>query len=205
MTLNVVAIDGPVGSGKSTVARELARELGWSFLDTGAMYRAVTVAARRRGIDVHDEGALGDLAESVTVETLPNVTVDGVGVDGELRTPETNQAVSIVAAQARVRAAMVRQQRLFAERQAVGTVVEGRDITTVVFPDARLKIFLTASLDERTRRRGDEDAASVARRDEIDANRDVSPLRQSDDAKMVDTTGRTVHDVVEEILTWLRT
>jgi cytidylate kinase len=203
MTLNVVAIDGPVGSGKSTVARALAKALEWSFLDTGAMYRAITVEARRRGIDPHDVDAVGDLAERADIETLPKVTVDGNDVSEELRSSATNESVSVVAAQPRVRAAMVDQQRKFAARQPNGTVVEGRDITTVVFPDARLKVFLTASVEERTRRRGDEDASSIRRRDEIDATRAVSPLRHAQDAKMIDTTGRSVDDVVREILTWL--
>jgi cytidylate kinase len=195
-----VAIDGPVGSGKSTVARSLAAALGWQFLDTGAMYRAVTVEARRRGLELSDAERVGELAESVVIETVPRVTVDGHDVEDELRTPDTNAGVSVVATLPRVRAAMVAQQRAFARRHAEGIVVEGRDITTVVFPDARLKVFLTASLEERTRRRGDEDEVSIRRRDAIDSGRAISPLRQADDARIVDTTGRTVVDVVEEIL-----
>ncbi len=203
MTLNVVAIDGPVGSGKSTLARALAHALGWEFLDTGAMYRALTCESLHRGLDLDNDDVLGELAESVQIETVPRVTIDGRDVHDELRTARTNAAVSHVAVLPRVRSAMVHQQRAFAQRHAHGVVVEGRDITTVVFPDARLKIFLTASLDERTRRRGDEDAASIQRRDEIDSAREISPLRQAEDAMMVDTTDRSVSEVVEEILACL--
>jgi cytidylate kinase len=131
------------------------------------------------------------------------VSVDGRDVHDEIRSARTNSAVSHVAVLPRVRNAMVHQQRAFAQRHAEGVVVEGRDITTVVFPDARLKIFLTASLDERTRRRGDEDAASIQRRDEIDSAREISPLRQAEDAMMLDTTNKSVHEVVEEILACL--
>ncbi len=203
MTMNVVAIDGPVGSGKSTVARALADALDWRFLDTGAMYRAVTCEALRHGSNLDDDHVLGELAESLEIETSPRVTVNGRDVHDELRTAATNAAVSHVAVLPSVRRAMVHQQRAFAQRHPEGVVVEGRDITTVVFPDARLKIFLTASLDARTLRRHDEDAASIQRRDEIDSAREHSPLRQADDAMMVDTTEKSVTDVVEEILACL--
>lgn len=204
MNLPVVAIDGPAGSGKSTVARVLAATLGWSFLDTGAMYRAVTCEALLRGIEITNERALGDLAETLTLTTLPRVQVNGRDVEEEIRSEHVNTAVSVVAANALVRASMVRRQREWAAAQPVGTVVEGRDITTVVFPDATLKIFLTASLDERARRRGDESAASVARRDDVDSSRAASPLRQATDALLVDTTDRTVDEVVGEIMQCLQ-
>jgi cytidylate kinase len=199
MTLEVVAIDGPAGSGKSSVARALATALAWSYLDTGAMYRAVTVVALREGADLHDPDRLGALAETLVIETLPFVSANGVNVEGDLRTSDVNRAVSLIAAVPRVRAAMVLQQRSFAARQKLGTVVEGRDITTVVFPDARLKVFLTASLDVRTRRRGEEGEASLRRRDSLDTARADSPLRQARDAMIVDTTNRTVDEVVKEI------
>ena len=205
MTVNVIAIDGPVGSGKSTVARALASKLNWSFLDTGAMYRALTVEAFERGLDLADEEQLDTLAREAQITTLPRVVVNGRDVTNLLRTEQINRGVSIVAAQARVRTAMVRQQREFALTQPRGTVVEGRDITTVVFPDARLKIFLTATLSERTRRRVDEDEISIQRRDATDSEREISPLRQAADAKIVDTTGRSVDDVVKEILLCLAT
>ena len=204
MSHEIIAIDGPAGSGKSSVARLLADALGWSFLDTGAMYRAVTVEALTRGIDVHDERAMGELATDLTLTTLPRVRVNGRDVEDEIRTGEVNLAVSVVAANALVRTQMVRRQREFALNQPLGTVVEGRDITTVVFPNATVKIYLTASLEERARRRGEEGEASLARRDDADSTRDASPLRKADDALVLDTTGRDVHDVVEEIIACLK-
>jgi cytidylate kinase len=204
MSDQVIAIDGPAGSGKSSVARALASTLGWSFLDTGAMYRAVTVEALRRRIDVHDEVAMGELASDVELSTLPRVMVNGRDVEDDIRSDEVNVAVSAVAANALVRRQMVRRQREFADAQPLGTVVEGRDITTVVFPNATLKVFLTASLEARARRRGDEGEASVARRDDADITRVASPLRQADDALVLDTTGRNVDAAVEEIIQWLK-
>ncbi len=200
----VIAIDGPAGSGKSTVARAVAALLGWSFLDTGAMYRAVTWEALDRGVDVHDTPTLAHLADDVTLTTLPRVTVNGRDVQDELRSDDVNVAVSVVAANPQVRASMVARQREWAAAQPLGTVVEGRDITTVVFPEASAKVFLTASLEERARRRGDESEASVARRDDADSTRDASPLRQAHDALVVDTTGRDVDDVAQEIVEWLK-
>jgi CMP/dCMP kinase len=201
----VIAIDGPAGSGKSTVARAVAELLGWSFLDTGAMYRAVTWEALERGIDVHDAAAVAALAADVRLTTLPRVTVNGHDVEDEIRSDGVNVAVSVVAANPEVRASMVERQREIAAAQPLGTVVEGRDITTVVFPHASVKIFLTASLEERARRRGgDEGEASVARRDEADSTRLASPLRQAEDALVLDTTGRDVEDVAQEIVQWLK-
>ena len=200
----VIAIDGPAGSGKSTVARAVAALLGWSFLATGAMYRAVTCEAIFRGIDVHDEAAVAAVADSVTLTTLPRVSVNGRDVEDEIRSDEINEAVSVVAANPEVRASMVARQRELAAAQPLGTVVEGRDIATVVFPHAPVKIFLTALLEERARRRGDEGEVSVARRDEADSTRVASPLRQADDALVLDTTGRDVEDVAQEIVQWLK-
>jgi CMP/dCMP kinase len=134
MSDQVIAIDGPAGSGKSSVARALAATLGWSFLDTGAMYRAVTIEALGRGVDIYDEVEMGRLAEGLTLTTLPSVTVNGRDVQSELRRDDVNVAVSVVAANPLVRSQMVRRQREFAAAQELGTVVEGRDITTVVFP-----------------------------------------------------------------------
>ncbi len=204
MSSQVIAIDGPAGSGKSSVARALAGALGWSFLDTGAMYRAVTVEALGQGVDLTDEDAVGDLAREVRLTTLPRVTVNGRDVEDVIRTDEVNVAVSRVAANPIVRAQMVTRQREFADAQLLGTVVEGRDITTVVFPNATIKVYLTASLEERARRRGEEGEASVARRDDADTSRVASPLRQADDALVLDTTGRKVEDVVEEIIQCLK-
>jgi CMP/dCMP kinase len=200
----VIAIDGPAGSGKSTLARALATSLGWSFLDTGAMYRAVTHEALHQGIDVFDEDAVADVARAARIETVPRVTINGHDVQDELRSEPVNVAVSVVAANPEVRTQMVRRQREFAAAQPIGSVVEGRDITTVVFPNATVKVFLTASLEERARRRDDETEASVVRRDVIDSTREASPLRQADDALVLDTTGRSVDEVVEEIVQCLK-
>jgi len=201
----IVAIDGPAGSGKSTVARAVAAQLGWSFLDTGAMYRAVTCEAFARGVDIHDEAAMGALADTLTLTTTPRVSVNGRDVQDEIHSPEVNVGVSTVAANPLVRRAMVSRQREWARAQPLGTVVEGRDITTVVFPDATLKVFLTASAQERARRRGDESAESIARRDEADASRVTSPLRQASDALFFDTTGRSADEVAGEIVRCLKT
>lgn len=200
MSDRVIAIDGPAGSGKSTVARALAEHLGWAFLDTGAMYRAVTVEALDRGLDLTDVDAVASLADTLTITTRPRVTVNGRDIEDEIRTEQVNVAVSEVAANPGVRASMVARQRQWARDERVGTVVEGRDITTVVFPNAPVKVYLTASAQERARRRGDESADSVARRDAADSSRETSPLRQASDALVVDTTGREVHDVVKEII-----
>lgn len=205
MSEQIIAIDGPAGSGKSTVAREVASQLGWSFLDTGAMYRAVTCEVLYRGVDITDEVAVGALANTLSLTTTPRVTVNGRDVQDEIRTDETNVAVSTIAANPLVRHAMVARQREWAGAQPLGTVVEGRDITTVVFPDATLKVFLTATVQERARRRGDESAASLARRDEADSTRVTSPLRQANDALFFDTTGRSAHEVAKEIVQCLST
>jgi len=204
MSSQVIALDGPAGSGKSTLARALATSLGWAFLDTGAMYRAVTYEVLRRGIDLFDKDAVAEIARASTIETMPRVTINGRDVHDEIRSPDVNVGVSAVAANPEVRSEMVRRQRDFAAAQAVGSVVEGRDITTVVFPNATVKVYLTASLKERARRRDDETEASVARRDDIDSSRDASPLRQADDALVLDTTGRSVDEVVEEITQCLK-
>jgi cytidylate kinase len=204
MSSQVIAIDGPAGSGKSTLARALATSLGWAFLDTGAMYRAVTYEVLRRGIDLFDSDAVAEIARAATIETMPRVTINGRDVHDEIRSQDVNVGVSVVAANSEVRSEMVRRQRDFAAAQPVGSVVEGRDITTVVFPNATVKVYLTATLKERARRRDDETEASVARRDVIDSTRDASPLRQADDALVLDTTGRSVDEVVEEITQCLK-
>ena len=191
--MRVIAIDGPVGSGKSTVARAVADRLGLEVLETGAMYRAVAAAALRLGIEPGPETAdeLARLARQIDAEAA---------ADADLRSPAVNQAVSVVAALPEVRAELVSLQRRWAKQQG-GGVVEGRDIGTVVFPDAHLKVFLTASEEERARRRNaDETAADIARRDRLDSSRSVSPLVVADDALVIDSTGRSVDDVVDEIV-----
>jgi cytidylate kinase len=174
--------------------------LGWTYLDTGAMYRAVTSRALELGLPLSHEAELQQLAAAVQMDTAGHVFVDDIDVSQRLRSPAVNEAVSAVAAMPGVRDAMVERQRAFVERAVVGVVVEGRDITTVVFPDARLKVFLTASLEERARRRGEEGAASIERRDEVDSTRAHSPLRQAEDAVVVDTTGLSVVEVTERIV-----
>ena len=164
------------------------------------MYRAVTCEVLARGVDPHDAPAVAGVARAAVVATRPRVSVNGRDVEDLIRTDaEVNEAVSVVAANAEVRSSMVERQRAWADAEPVGTVVEGRDITTVVFPDATLKVYLTASLEERAARRADESPESVARRDEVDATREASPLTVADGALVVDTTGRAVEDVVEEI------
>lgn len=201
----LVAIDGPAGAGKSTVSKAVASHLGLDRLDTGAMYRAVTALALERRIAPDDPAAVADLAAHADIEVgdqSERVIIDGSEVTRVIRSPEVGQAVSIVAANPDVRAQLVRRQRDWATAHG-GGVVEGRDIGSVVFPDADLKVYLTASPEERARRRHDEAPEGVARRDRIDSTRDASPLRQADDARHLDTTGRTVQDVVQEVLSWL--
>ncbi|MGH9090621.1 MAG: 3-phosphoshikimate 1-carboxyvinyltransferase, partial [Acidimicrobiales bacterium] len=196
----VMAIDGPGGSGKSTVSRLLARRLGTPRLDTGAMYRAVAWAALARGVDVDDRGAVAALAGAADIVIdAGGVWIDGEDVTEAVRTPEVSGAVSAVAANPEVRRHLVERQRRWAGDHG-GGVVEGRDIGSVVFPDARLKVYLTASPEERARRRHEE--PELARRDHIDSTRSASPLQRAPDARLLDTTGRSVEDVVEEVLSW---
>jgi cytidylate kinase len=201
--VRVVAIDGPVGSGKSTVAKAVAARLGLPYLESGAMYRVVALAAVRRGIDPDtDESAeaVVGLAAEVSMDVGERVCLDGADVTGELRRPEVGRVVSAVAAMAGVRTELVRRQREWVAGHG-GAVVEGRDIGSVVFPDADLKVFLTASVAERAKRRElDETADDLARRDLLDSTRAVSPLIVAQDAVVVDTTGRPVDEVVDEIV-----
>jgi cytidylate kinase len=215
---SVVAVDGPSGSGKSTVSRRLAQALGARYLDTGAMYRAVTLAVLQAGVDPHD----ADTVTKITIEATitigtdprePHVAIDGVGVDGPIRGPEVTAAVSAVSAVPAVRRALVAQQRaIIAKAHAVnGIVVEGRDIGTVVAPDADLKVFLTASAAERARRRSTEvaadletTAADLARRDRLDSTRAMDPLAQAADAMVLDSTELGIDEVVALLVNHLR-
>ncbi len=212
----VIAIDGPGGSGKSTVAQAVAQRLGYRHLDTGAMYRAVTVLALRAGA-VGDTEATAKLAEDMDLEMDGAVVVNGEDVTAAIRSPEVDAAVSVVAANPAVRRSLVARQRAWAEGGG-GAVVEGRDIGSVVFPHARLKVYLTADPTERARRRVRqlaseaegpqpvevaETAALLRRRDELDSSRATSPLVVPEDALVVDTTGRPVDDVIEEVLSRL--
>ena len=198
----LVAIDGPAGAGKSTVSRAVAGQLGIDRLDTGAMYRAVAALALELGTPPDDSDAVAALAAASTIEVGERVTIDGRDVTGVIRSPEVGRAVSVVAANPDVRRHLVERQRAWAETHG-GGVVEGRDIGSVVFPGAEVKVYLTASPEERARRRHDEAPEGVARRDRIDSTRDASPLREAEDAHRLDTTGRSVQDVVEEVLSWL--
>jgi cytidylate kinase len=198
----LIAIDGPAGAGKSTVSSAVAARLGLDRLDTGAMYRSVAWEALRRGVDPGDQPAVAEIAATADIEVAQAVTMNGTDVTDAIRTPEVSWAVSIVAANPDVRRELVvRQRRWAAER--TGGVVEGRDIGSVVFPDATVKIYLTASPEERARRRHDESADGLATRDRLDSTRQASPLTQAPDAHVLDTTGRSVEDVVEEVLSWL--
>jgi cytidylate kinase len=205
--VKVIAIDGPAGSGKSTVARRLADRLGLEYLDTGAMYRAVTFAALRRGIDPTDPEPVAQLARAVDLEvSVEEVRVDGTDATIEIRGPEVSRAVSAVAANPEVRAELVRRQREWANERG-GGVLEGRDIGTVVFPDALLKVYLTARPDVRAERRAAEVtgldyetvAADMARRDALDQGRATDPLRQADDAIELDTSDMTIDEIVNEL------
>jgi cytidylate kinase len=204
--LRVVAIDGPAGAGKSTIARALAARLGLHYLDTGAMYRAVTFAAIRHGIDLDDLDAVARLAREVTMEVGDQgVLVDGVDATVEIRSPEVTRAVSQVAANSGVRAELVARQRAWG-RERGGGVVEGRDIGSVVFPDAVLKLYLTATPRVRAERRvaeagGDVDEieAAIAARDAFDSSRADSPLVRADGSTVVDTTGLSIDEVPHTI------
>jgi cytidylate kinase len=205
--VKVIAIDGPAGSGKSTVARRLAERLGLEYLDTGAMYRGVTFAALRRGIDPADTEPVANLARSVELEvTVDHVRVDDVDATIEIRGPEVSRAVSLVAANPGVRTELVRRQREWAVARG-GGVLEGRDIGTVVFPDAVLKVYLNARPEVRAERRAAEVvdldyesvAADMARRDALDQGRDTSPLTLASGAFELDTSDMTVDEIVDEL------
>lgn len=205
-SVNVVAIDGPAGAGKSTIARELSRVLKLPYLDTGAMYRGITCAALRLGIDVHDVDAVAKLASTTILEITDDaLVVDGVDATSDIRGDSVTRAVSAVAANSIVRSELRERQRKWVAIRG-GGVVEGRDIATVVFPDARLKVFLTASPFVRAQRRvaqmgGDVSQIEhdIAERDHKDSTRSDSPLRESENAIVVDTSNRTIDDVVNEI------
>lgn len=214
-TVRTVAIDGPAGAGKSTLARALADHLGLERLDTGAMYRSVAWAALRRGVDPDDGPAVAALARGLAIEVGERVVVDGEDATAGIRTPAVDAAVSAVAANPDVRIDMVARQRAWVAARG-GGVVEGRDIGTVVLPGADLKVYLTAVPDERARRRAAERggptalaevAAALDRRDTLDSTRRASPLPTAaqvpPDALVVDSTGKPAEEVLEEVLTCL--
>jgi cytidylate kinase len=210
----VIAIDGPSGAGKGTVARAVARELGYRHVDSGAMYRAVGWKALRDAVPLDDDVAVAALAADARIEVAAQVTIDGIDITREIRTPEIDRAAAAVARLPRVRSLLVAQQRQMG--RSGGIVMEGRDIGTVVFPDADVKLYLDASPEERARRRAadpahsgvpatvSEVATQLTQRDEIDRTRKASPLYAASDARVVNTDGKTVDEVVREVMTAVR-
>jgi cytidylate kinase len=214
----VIAIDGPAGSGKSSVSREVARRLGVQYLDTGAIYRALTWAVLQRGVDPADGDAVRRVAQDVVLTSgtdpeHPTITVDGVDVSTPIRGDDVTAAVSAVSAVPEVRARLVALQRDRVESAPGGIVVEGRDIGTVVLPDAPVKVFLTASPAVRAQRRAAQDEherdqardvreteSALLARDAFDSSRPVSPLTVADDAVVLDTTDMDFDEVVSRIL-----
>ncbi len=223
--LNVIAMDGPAASGKSTIGYMLAEKLGFLFLDTGCMYRAVTLAAFKEGVDVADETAVTHLAHTIQIDIQPpageedgrqyTTILNGQDVTWELRSPDVDTHVSLVSSYKEVRAEMVRRQRQFGLRGQV--VMVGRDIGTVVMPDAPLKLYITASAAERARRRWldrqeqghtnnyETILADVQRRDQFDSTRQHSPLQPANDAILIDTTNLTPPEIVQQITTLFQT
>ena len=214
--VSIVAIDGPAGAGKSSVSMEVARRLGMAYLDSGAMYRAATWWAMHQGADMADPEALARCTKELPLEMryddgALSVIVDGHDVTQAIRTPEVTRSIRHLDGIQEIRASLVRVQRAIAAKEP--TVAEGRDMGTVVFPNARCKIYLNASIEERTRRRAKQLAerntivdmdvlrTEIEARDENDRTRDVAPLRQADDAYLLDTSALTFEEVVNEIVT----
>jgi CMP/dCMP kinase len=217
MESTIIAIDGPSGAGKGTIARAIARRLGFRHVDTGAMYRAVAWTALQERIDLNDESAVSALAERVQFDVSDGrVSVDGHDIAGAIRTPEMDAAASVVARQPAVRRVLVDRQRALAAEG--GTVMEGRDIGTVVFPAAQVKIYLDASPEERARRRAADPshaagkgtaaiqdvATALAERDRRDTTRAASPLAVAEDAIVIDTTALSIEDAVEKVMEVVR-
>ncbi|MBV6395376.1 MAG: Cytidylate kinase [Anaerolineales bacterium] len=216
---SIIAIDGPAASGKSTIGKRLADSLGYLFFDTGVMYRAVTWLALQQRINIHDEGAVTRLTEETHIEVAPasqsdgracDVHIEGRDITWEVRAPQVEAQVSVVSAYAGVRSALSQQQRRIGQRGKV--VMVGRDIGTVVLPEADLKIYLDASAEERSRRRyeeilargGEADyeeiLAKVRERDRIDSTRAVAPLRPAEDAILIHSDGMRAEDVFQQVL-----
>jgi len=210
-----IAIDGPAAAGKSTVAKIVAEKLAYVYIDTGAMYRALTYKALRAGVSLNDETDLISLLNDTTIELFPGeagqkVVLDGIEVTNEIRTAEVTNQVSYASIHEQVRKEMVKRQQMFAKDG--GVVMDGRDIGTHVLPKAEVKIFLLASVEERALRRHAENTqkgfqsdleqlkAEISARDKIDSEREVAPLKKADDAVVIDTTSLSIADVVEKIM-----
>jgi cytidylate kinase len=210
-----IAIDGPAAAGKSTIAKKVAQKLQYTYIDTGAMYRALTHKAIELGINMDSDHDLASLLEETTIQLIPenggqSVWIDGIDCSEDIRSREVTAAVSKVAAQPTVREMMVEKQRELAD--GAGVVMDGRDIGTAVLPDADLKIFMTASVDERAERRFQENEKrgihsslsllkeEIEKRDRADSEREVSPLRKADDAILVDTTSLSIEEVVDKLI-----
>lgn len=207
----IIAIDGPSGAGKGTVARTVAQRLGYTHVDTGAMYRAVAWKAGHAGVDLSDEDAVASIADGAEFELGAVIKVDGHDITRAIRTPEMDAAAAIVARHPKVRSSLVQRQRAYASRG--GLVMEGRDIGTVVFPNADVKVYLDASEEERARRRSSDPAhassrgaridqvkSALAERDRQDSTRTTSPLAIAPDAIHIDTTQMSVDEVVRAVL-----
>jgi len=216
----VIAIDGPAGSGKSTTARLLASQLGFVYLDTGAMYRAITWFALRNGLPIDDGKLLETVARKIKIEfemdgDINRVYLNGADITEEIRTPEVTGAVSQVSAHPGVRKQMVKRQKEIGKKGNI--VAEGRDTTSVVFPDADIKVYLDASIEERARRRLlelsrkgigtslEEQIADLERRDQFDSNREVSPLKKTRDSLVINTTNLTIEEQVDRIIKLIKT
>jgi len=207
----IIAIDGPSGAGKGTVSRTLAERLGYTHVDTGAMYRAVAWLAGHTGVDLADEDAVAGIADAAEFTLGREIRIDGQDITAAIRTPDMDAAAAIVARHPKVRQSLVRRQREYATQG--GLVMEGRDIGTVVFPDADVKVFLDASEEERARRRVRDEAhaasregqldqvqSAIAERDRQDSTRKASPLTLAADAVRIDTTGMPIDEVVSRVL-----
>ncbi|HYK73237.1 MAG TPA: (d)CMP kinase [Pseudoneobacillus sp.] len=210
-----IAIDGPAAAGKSTVAKIVAEKFSYIYIDTGAMYRAITYKAQLKDIDLEDEVALNGILQDTTIDLLPGengqvVLLDGVNVSEEIRSSKVTNSVSVVAKHKKIREEMVKRQQEFAAHG--GVVMDGRDIGTYVLPNAEVKVFLLASVEERAQRRHLENTQKgypsdldklkeeIALRDKIDSEREVAPLRKAEDAIEIDTTSLSISDVVDKIV-----
>lgn len=211
-----VAVDGPAGAGKSTIAKKTAKILGIEYIDTGAMYRALTLKVLRMGIDPKNSQMVIDILPTTEIDFIDNhIYLDGNIVDEEIRENIISQSVSYIASIKEVRERMVYLQRQMAQSKAI--IMDGRDITTVVLPDADIKVFLTASVDERSQRRykellekGEKDIsleqikADIEKRDHIDSNREIAPLTRTEDSYLLDTTDKTLDESVNALISLIR-